>query len=244
MWLSSYNATRTTKPAQIREIIANIGKDTKDMQETCHGRKEREEILSEHPNLYHLPQACQARRVVLPDLPDAHTAWVEAAQEEEGEGKVIFAIDPGPVESAYVVLDRDLRPIYFDKRANEIILELVTGNKYPANHFAIEAVASYGMAVGKEVFETVFWMGRFWERAWHKHKERIYRKDEKMNLCGSMRAKDSNIRQALIDRFAQHDFKNGKGTKKKPDWFHGFHSDIWASYAVGVTYYDLHLKNL
>ena len=35
-------------------------------------------------------------------------------------------------------------------------------------------------------------------------------KEEKMNLCGSMKAKDSNIRQALIDRFGE------VGTKKNP----------------------------
>lgn len=76
----------------------------------------------------------------------------------------------------------------------------------------IEMIASYGMAVGKEVFDTCVWIGRFKETAIMNHKkvEYIYRKDEKMNICHSMKAKDSNIRQALIDRFGE------VGTKKNP----------------------------
>lgn len=59
------------------------------------------------------------------------------------------------------------------------------------------------MAVGETVFETCVWVGRFIEAVSNYDIEytKIYRKDEKMNLCQSMRAKDSNIRQALIDRF-------------------------------------------
>ncbi len=74
------------------------------------------------------------------------------------------------------------------------------------------------MSVGKTVFDTCVWIGRFIQQVDEIGKEYsyIYRKDEKMNLCHSMKAKDSNIRQALIDRFGE------VGTKKKPRlvlWF-------------------------
>lgn len=160
---------------------------------------------------------------------------------------MILAIDPGNIESAIVVLDENLKPIEFGKFVNENVRQEVRGLLNKHGHeikVVIEMVACYGMAVGKEVFDTCVWIGRFTELVEQNNMNTyyIYRKDEKMNLCNSMKAKDSNIRQALIDRFAQHDFKNGKGTKKNPDWFYGFKADIWAAYAVGVTYSDMYLK--
>lgn len=155
---------------------------------------------------------------------------------------MILAIDPGNTESAYVLMDKEtLRPIQFGKVPNKLMLDYITvfhSNAFLRPPFkmpevAIEMVASYGMAVGAEVFETVFWIGRFYEAAHgYKSLNRIYRKDVKINLCNNMKAKDSNIRQALIDRFGV------VGTKKKPGWFYGFKADIWQAYAVGVTYAD------
>lgn len=155
---------------------------------------------------------------------------------------LVLAIDPGNIESAYVLMNEHYKPLEFGKVPNAE-LRYIVNNKVLQGLGAttvIEMIASYGMAVGKEVFDTCVWIGRFTEVSGGA--EYIYRKDVKMNLCGQTRAKDSNIRQALIDRFAKHDLKNGKGTKDNPDWFYGFKADIWAAYAVGCTYIDSEIE--
>lgn len=154
---------------------------------------------------------------------------------------MLIAIDPGCMESAYVIIDKDYKPVEFGKFCNENVrveIRRQFNKYYPNVSVAIEMIASYGMAVGAEVFETCFWIGRYTELVGSHHVTKIYRKDVKLNLCESTKAKDSNVMQALIDRFALHDFKSGKGTKKNPDWFYGFYKDIWQAYAVGVTYLD------
>jgi len=151
---------------------------------------------------------------------------------------VILAIDPGPKESAYALLDRDLSIREHGKVDNEEMLLVIEASLFckAAKYFVIEMVASYGMAVGADVFETVFWTGRFWQAANIEHRYRIYRKDVKLNLCLDSRAKDSNIRQALIDRFGPI------GTKKNPGWFYGVSKDVWSAIALGVTFADLYLN--
>lgn len=156
----------------------------------------------------------------------------------------ILAIDPGNIESAYCVIDTETyKPLEFGKVPNVqmlIIIRRLIWSNSPEDFYilAIEMIASYGMPVGKEVFETCVWIGRFIECMNLIPQDRItvteyvYRKDEKMNICHSMKAKDSNIRQALIDRFGP------VGTKINPGWFYGFKSDIWSAYAVGITYID------
>ena len=141
----------------------------------------------------------------------------------------VLSIDPGSRESAYCLMDKTYKPCGIGKLANCDLLWVI--DECDHDILAVEMVASYGMPVGAEVFETCVWIGRFMERT-KALCSLIYRKDVKMNLCQSMRAKDSNIRQALIDRFGP------VGTKKAPGWFYGFKADIWSAYAVGVTYLD------
>lgn len=155
----------------------------------------------------------------------------------------ILAIDPGTKESAFCMLE-GYKPILFDKCSNEALLSEILGPYQRLNEIdaaAIEMVASYGMKVGQELFETCVWAGRFIQAiniASGIVPDRIFRIEEKQHICHDSRARDSNIRQALIDRFAENDKKNGKGTKNNPDWFYGFRADIWAAYAVGVTWLD------
>lgn len=154
----------------------------------------------------------------------------------------VLAIDPGNEHSAYVYMDDAYTPLEFGKIKNEELRSMLDC-AVMADAVAIEMIQSYGMGVGQTVFDTCVWIGRFVELI-NQHNvpiTYIFRKDEKMNLCHSMKAKDSNIRLALIDRFAKHDKKNGKGTKANPDHFYGFKADIWAAYAVGVTYLDMNL---
>lgn len=158
-----------------------------------------------------------------------------------------IGIDPGNIESAYVVVADDLSKVLEKgKVENHELMKLLTRFKltYDIRYVAIEMIASYGMAVGASVFDTCVWIGRFKEHClkllWEV--EFVYRKEEKMLLCNSMKAKDSNIIQALIDRFAPNTPNKGKGYKSNPGLFYGFKSDIWQAYAVAVTYYDLYLS--
>jgi Holliday junction resolvasome RuvABC endonuclease subunit len=160
--------------------------------------------------------------------------------------ETILAIDPGNKESGYAFIEMpDFKLIQYGKIANKDLVYLL--ERYgksihdvaDPDVFAIEKIASYGMAVGKDVFDTCIWIGQFVHALKGRDIAYVYRKDEKMYLCGTMKAKDSNIRQELINRYAKFDFKNGKGTKKQPDTFYGVSKDVWQAIAVGVTYYEM-----
>ena len=165
----------------------------------------------------------------------------------ESTTKVILAIDPGNTDSGFVVVVHDgariVRVLSKGKVKNEDMLDIVEAASESWD-VAIEMVASYGMAVGLEVFDTCVWVGRFTQAAQGRRIERIYRKEEKLYLCGKLTAKDSNITQALVDRFAPGQPNRGKGTAKNPGFFHGFSKDMWAAMAVATTYFDKYIRNI
>ena len=159
---------------------------------------------------------------------------------------IVLAVDPGTTESAYVLWDNGLRRIAaHGKVSNWEMLEVLTDACSPLNThvtthadaFVLEMVASFGMPVGREVFETVRWIGRYCER-WYaytgREPELMYRRGVKLHLCGSARAKDANVRQAVLDQFGGKE--NAVGKKAKPGVLYGIKGDCWSALAVALTY--------
>ena len=159
-----------------------------------------------------------------------------------------MAIDPGPVHSAYVVWDgKEIEA--FDILLNQELLKFIKIQAKPYGielnpPMVIEQIRSYGMPVGATIFDTVFWSGRFYQ-AWRERGGVPFqtpRIQVKQHICHDSRAKDSNIIQALVDRFAYGKGNRGKGTKKEPGFFYGFKADVWQAFALAVTWYDLNMQ--
>lgn len=142
---------------------------------------------------------------------------------------MILAIDPGPAESGWALLEQG-KVLDSGIKANADMLLHLANAWVGEKQLAIEMVASYGMAVGREVFETCVWIGRF-QQAWPDPGavKLVYRRDVKLHLCGSAKAKDTNIRQALLDMLGP------QGTKKAPGPCYGVRSHAWAALALAAT---------
>ena len=151
---------------------------------------------------------------------------------------MILAIAPGTTQSGWVLIDAG-RVMRSGVLPNGDMLNIIMSYWRQTDvRLAIEMVASYGMAVGKEVFETVRWIGRF-QQAWHDPEavRLVYRQEVKLHLCGTLKAKDSNIRQALIDRYP----RTGGGatpqigTKLTPGPLYGMSSHAWPALGVALV---------
>ena len=148
----------------------------------------------------------------------------------------IMAVDPGNEKSALVIVS--------NKPSFQVIAAMIEPNdaikKYYATHcnggqvIAIEMIASYGMPVGKTVFDTVRFIGQLEQVAIDRGENPllVYRQEVKLHFCHNSRAKDGNIRQVLIDRFGK------PGRKKSPGVLYGLHDDLWQALAVAVYVMD------
>jgi hypothetical protein len=156
----------------------------------------------------------------------------------EDGAPVIIAIDPGPERSGVIVLGPrgGVRALAIEP--NETIATYLRERRFTAEatHLVIEKIAAMGMAVGAEVFETVYWSGIFAEAGRYLTVDRLPRSTIKVHLCGTVKAKDANIRQALIDRYGGD--SHAIGRKAEPGPLYGIRTHLWPALAVAVTYRD------
>lgn len=147
-----------------------------------------------------------------------------------------ICIDPGTTHSGVVIFDGKNVCRSWKDYENEKLVAFLERTKII--DMAIEGIASYGMAVGKTTFETVEWIGRFRQAFGFEATTRVFRKHIKMFLCGSMRAKDKNVRQRILDIFPADG--GGKtpqiGTKNNQGSLYGVTSHALSALAVGLTF--------
>lgn len=154
----------------------------------------------------------------------------------------ILGIDPGTNETGWAIYDSDShqvlnKGIMPNQEAKEHLERLVLLESY--DHASIEMIASYGMPVGKEVFNTCLFIGRLQEM-FDRNKVKntlIFRKEVKLFLCNSLRAKDPNIRRAILDLFPATGGGATPeiGTMKQPGPLYGVKGHIFAALGVALT---------
>ncbi len=150
----------------------------------------------------------------------------------------VLALDPGPKKTAWfeIASGKDLVDLWtFGEEDNEDILKRIPQWSDIKRVVVCEEIASFGMPVGVETFETVRWEGEFRHlcRTIGMEFQPVKRHDVKMHHCHSARASDANIHQALIDRFGK------KGTKKNPGKTFGISGkDIWSAFSIAIYWFD------
>lgn len=148
----------------------------------------------------------------------------------------ILGIDPGPQECGVCFLSGGV-PGYPGVYPTVTVLRnlrpdtiYLTG----VSVVVIEKLECYGMPVGESVFATAYVIGRMLQVLDDRGVPWVLmpRREVKLHLCGSVRAKDANVRQALIDRFGP------VGTKKNPGKLYGVKSHAWSALALAVTQHE------
>ena len=142
----------------------------------------------------------------------------------------IIGIDPGNTHSAFVMIrgNKILDKGYWPNDAFLLNLPWPLNDDDTDGRIVCEMIASYGMPVGKTVFETCVFIGRLLENIMGRV-DRVTRIQVKSTLCHSSKAKDANVRQALIDIYG------APGTKKNPGGTYGISGDMWAALAVATA---------
>lgn len=144
---------------------------------------------------------------------------------------MIFAVDPGSEKSAIVAFNGE-RVLWARIMPNPALLEMIrkSGEALRGKRLWIELIGHYGkgMPAGRDVFDTCIYIGELKEAAHTQGASTrlVLRATVKTHVCGTPKAKDSNIRQSLIDKYGK------PGTKSAPGFFYGFSADMWQAMAL------------
>ena len=154
----------------------------------------------------------------------------------------ILGVDPGTSQTGWVLYNTITHSIEDSgvTENEEFLNSVIETQDYDI--IAIERIASYGMPIGTDTIRTIEYIGRYWQKVLDSKKnvrvELFYKKvDINPSICGSNKAKDANIRQAIIDMFPKTGGGSNPavGTSKQPGALYGISTHKWAALAVALT---------
>lgn len=152
----------------------------------------------------------------------------------------VVAVDPGYKQSAYVVFD-GARICSHGIELNETLLAIVGDQGILQDStLVLESMQLFASnhGVGREIFDSIFWSGRF-AQAWQPRPfDRILRSKVRSHLQAT-KGGDAAVRASLIDRFGPYK-EQAIGLKKTPGPLYGIHADEWSALAIACTWWDLH----
>ena len=154
----------------------------------------------------------------------------------------VVGIDPGPLESAYVVWD-GTKVKEACNVPNITMLRFLSDGSFTHDvHCAIEHVRGFGVMASDSLFDTCIWSGRFLQAFGEHRCTWVPRKQVSAHLCGTAGiSHDKFVREALITRFGGKDMAIGK--KAAPGPLYGISGHLWAALAVAIVWHDNHVKS-
>lgn len=157
----------------------------------------------------------------------------------------VLSLDTGTLHTGYSITrhKKNKPPEVLDCgiSMNGDIKYLICGGNSDA--IVMENFQCMGMPVGLSTFNSAVWLGRFIEASltldgrelvWLMHRSAV-----KVEICGTPRAKDANIRQAIIDMYPDN-IGGGKcpqvGTSKQRGPLYGVTSHVWSALALAISF--------
>jgi len=142
-----------------------------------------------------------------------------------------LGIDPGNTESGYAYIREDYSLVEAGKIQNKEILSHI--KRVVGTTIIVESLQSFGMPVGREIFETAYFIGRIMQICSDRGlRYYLYPRPEYAKcICGVQRVTDSVLRQALLLRF-------GGDKKDEPLYLLKGASDKRSAFAVAAYHID------
>jgi len=159
------------------------------------------------------------------------------------EKKIILAIDPGNIESAYVLWDGEkmLDKNYLPNK--ECLSKFEQQRFQNIDCVVIEMVSSYGMPIGQNTIDTCVWIGIFKQFFHNKEVHLRFRQTVKMHHCHAL----NGVNDGAINNVLKGKYGDDK-TQKRPNeviWndcvkHNGgreyMNGDIWAAFALATSW--------